>query len=407
MPVGGSPFRGSGLGPDRNSRLKPLPRSRLKPFPRSRLKRLPRILIAVAAIAAVVVVLRVAAPEIIERYVNRELADMGDYRGSVADVDLALLRGGYTLRDVSIVKEEAATTTPFAAMPTMDLSLQWRALMRGRAVGEIIMDRPVVNLVQAESDEETQLGTGVRWPDEIRDLFPFRLNLVQVRDGLVTFRAPGIETDDSLTVRNFRLALRNLTNVEDVEEGAFAELELDGRVMGNAPLHIEGRLDPNEEIATFDINLSLEGGRLVDVNPWLREFIKVDAEAGVFSMFAELAAADGRFEGYIRPIMENPELFDADEDTSGPFRKAWEALVGVAAKILENRRQDQVATQIPFAGEIEDPQAGIVATLVNLLRNAFVAAFAHSLEGSVSLRDVAQDVTCLNADQEEPEQEDC
>jgi hypothetical protein len=33
--------------------------------------------------------------------------------------------------------------------------------------------------------------------------------------------------------------------------------------------------------------------------------------------------------------------------------------------------------------------------MVNLLRNAFVAAFAHSLEGTVSLRDVAGDVRTI------------
>ena len=39
----------------------------------------------------------------------------------------------------------------------------------------------------------------------------------------------------------------------------------------------------------------------------------------------------------------------------------------------------------------------MLAALVNLVRNAFVAAFAHSLEGSISLRDVGEDVECLNA----------
>ena len=47
-----------------------------------------------------------------------------------------------------------------------------------------------------------------------------------------------------------------------------------------------------------------------------------------------------------------------------------------------------MATQIPFEGDIDSPDAGILAAAVNLLRNAFVAAFSHSLEGTVSLEDV-------------------
>ena len=69
-----------------------------------------------------------------------------------------------------------------------------------------------------------------------------------------------------------------------------------------------------------------------------------------------------------------------------------EGLVDVAAKILENRQEEQVATQIPLRGEIEDPDVDVLTTMVNLLRNAFVAAFSHSLEGSINLRDVAGDV---------------
>jgi hypothetical protein len=220
---------------------------------------------------------------------------------------------------------------------------------------------------------------------------------VEAHDGIVRFRAPGISTDDSLTMRDFEMQLRNLTNFQDLEEPAFADLDVSGSIMGNAPLSLTGSLDPNESVPTFDIDLSIEGARLVDVNPWLREFLKVDAEMGVFSMYSELAAAEGRFEGYVRPILENPEFADTAE-SAGPFRKVWERLVNVAAKVLENQQEEQVATQIPLRGEIEDPDVDLVTTIVNLLRNAFVAAFSHSLDGSINLRDVARDVRCLSGE---------
>jgi hypothetical protein len=361
-----------------------------------------KVLLALGIVIVLAIALRVASPWFVESYVNRQLADMGDYRGSVADIDLALVRGGYTLHDLTIVKSDSKVETPFVDMEKMDLSLQWKALFRAEAVGEVVMHQPVVNLVQSKSDEESQLGTGVNWPQEVRDLFPFQLNLVEVEDGRVTFRAPGIEANESLTARNVHLSLRNLTNVQDLDTEAFADIELDARVMGNAPLRLTGQIDANEELPTFDIDLSFEGAQLVDVNPWLQEFIKVDAHAGTFALYAELAAADGRFEGYLRPIMENPEFFDAEESTEGPFKKAWEALVGFAAKILENKEEEQVATQIPLSGEFENPNAGVLEAIVNLLRNAFVAAFAHSLAGTISLgdvdADVADEVACLESE---------
>jgi hypothetical protein len=346
-----------------------------------------KLLTAVGAVAVLAVALRAALPWLVKDYVNDRLAEIGEYRGDVEDVDLVLWRGGYVLNDVTIVKP-TADVEPFLVMDRMDISLQWSALLDAELVGELVMHRPAVNLVQAETPDDTQLGAGVNWPAQVRDLFPFRFNHVEIRDGLVTFRAPGIEANESLTLRNLSAVLHNLTNVQGRGHTAFAEIELRGGVMGNAPLDISGRIDPNEELPTFDINLSLEGARLVDVNPWLEQFLNVDAERGAFSMFAELATSDGRFEGYIKPIMEDPEIFRANEPAGGPFQKAWEALVQLATKVFENRAEQQVATQIPFSGELEDPRADILSAAVNLLRNAFVAAFTHSLDGSISLEDV-------------------
>ena len=42
--------------------------------------------------------------------------------------------------------------------------------------------------------------------------------------------------------------------------------------------------------------------------------------------------------------------------------------------------------------EIENPDADILTAMVTLAGDAFVAAFSHSLEGSINLRDVAGDV---------------
>jgi hypothetical protein len=354
-----------------------------------------KVLIAIAGLLVFAVVLRAVSPAIVERYVNRQLGAMGDYQGHVVDVDLMLLRGGYTLHDLTIVKTNANVETPFVAVPQMDLTLGWRALFHGQAVGELVMYAPNVNFVQSRSDQESQYGTGVNWPQEIRDLFPFRLNVVRVVDGLATFRAPGIQAEESMTARDFQLELTNLTNVQEVESEAHATIDLNARVMGNAPLTLNGQIDPNEELPTFDVDLTLEGARLVDINPWLREFLKADAHAGTFSLYAELAAADGRFTGYIKPILENPEFVERDDADEGPFRKAWEALVGFAAKVFENKTEDQVATQIPFSGEFEDPRAGILPALVNLMRNAFVSAFARTLDNTISFRDVGEDVSCL------------
>jgi hypothetical protein len=344
-------------------------------------------LVALAVVVVVLLGLRAGTPYMVKSYVNRELANMGDYRGHVEHVNVFLWRGGYALRDVEIVKIASKKAVPFAKIPQMDLTLQWNALLHGRAVGEVWMHDPVLNFVQSESGESSQLGGGTNWPAQIRNLFPFRLNLVEATNGLMTFQAPGIQANDALTMRDTHLLLRNLTNVQRKNQDAFAEIDLDGRIMGNAPVKLSGKIDPNAETPTFDIDLSLEGAKLVDVNPWLRRFLKVDAADGAFSMYSELAAAKGHFEGYVKPLLEHPKITSAKDEAQGPFQKLWAGLVSLAAKIFENRQEKQVATKIPVRGDIEDPKAGILPAIVNLARNAFVAAFSHSFDNSITLSD--------------------
>ena len=71
------------------------------------MRRRSQLALVVVGVAAVLVAARLVAPYAVERYANRQLADLGDYRGSVSDVDLFLWRGGYALRNLEIVKVAA------------------------------------------------------------------------------------------------------------------------------------------------------------------------------------------------------------------------------------------------------------------------------------------------------------
>ena len=88
-----------------------------------------------------------------------------------------------------------------------------------------------------------------------------------------------------------------------------------------------------------------------------------------------------------------PREFAAREGDKAVFDALIEARDRFGDKeILEDQDTEQVAARIPFSGTIKNPKAGILETIVSVMRNAFVSAFARSLEGSVSLRDVKKDL---------------
>jgi hypothetical protein len=349
-----------------------------------------KYLLILAIVVVVIVAARVSLEPIALDYVNDKLMALESYDGHIEDVDIALLRGGYDIQGIEIVKTGGKEPVPFFKGDRIEATIEWRSLMRGQLVAEGELYRPQLNLVQAESEQQSQLGEEVNWVDQFKQLFPFRFNTVRVHDGTVTFRAPGIQTQDALHARRINGELSNLTNVADSEKETFAHFGFQAEVLDGGSASVEGSIDPLAAKPTFDLNLRVENVQLPQVNPWLTRFIKADAESGRFDLFTELAAADGKFKGYAKPVMRDVNIYSSEEPEKNPLKRLWEGVVDFAANILENQEEDQVAARVPFSGTIKNPDTDLLATIGSVMRNAFVSAFARSLEGSISVRSVRQ-----------------
>ena len=347
-------------------------------------------LLALAIVAVVLVGVRLALEPVLLDYANDKLEALPSYGGHIDDLDLALLRGGYDLKGVEIVKTNAGQPVPFIKADRIEATVEWHSLLRGKLVAEGDLYRPQVNLVKAESEQKSQLGKEVNWVEQFKELFPFRFNTVRVHDGTLTFRAPGIQTQDALVARHIDGTLSNLTNVADSAKETFAHFGFTAEVLHGGKAEIAGSIDPLTPKPTFDLNLDLKNVELPQVNPWLTKFIKADAEQGEFELYMELAAADGRFKGYAKPVMRDVNIYSSKEPEKNPLRRLWEGIVDVAAHIFENHQEDQVAARIPLSGTIEHPNADLFATIGSVLHNAFVGAFARSIEGSISVRSLRE-----------------
>jgi hypothetical protein len=313
---------------------------------------------------------------------------MESYSGHVDAVHVALWRGAYGLKDVVIVKKDTAKNEPFASIAYLQLAIQWRALFNGSIVGRADFFRPSLNLVQGESARETQLGTDNDWAKTLEELFPFNFNAITVREGTVKFRAPGIKSSDAMVLHDIDASLNNLTNVLDQNNEAFARFDLHGKVLGNAPLEITGKMNPYASSPTFELDLKLEQVRLPELNPWLETYARINAGGGTFSLYSSSAAADRKFKGYVKPVLKDVQIVSVQKEDTNVLEKLWAGLVKVVAGIFKNHPHDQLATKIPFSGSIDDPKAGVFTTIVNVLRNAFVTAFSSSIDQKVGIDDV-------------------
>src|SRR4051812_43478528 len=110
--------------------------------------------IIIGVIVLVLLIVRLILPTVILKYMNKTLTNLKEFSGHVDDIDLAIIRGAYKINGIHIYKKDSVSkktdSIPFFESPSLDLSVQWKALFKGKVVGEIYVDDPVVNFVKGQ-----------------------------------------------------------------------------------------------------------------------------------------------------------------------------------------------------------------------------------------------------------------
>lgn len=346
-------------------------------------------LIGLAAAAAVLIGIRAALPPAILHFANGKLDRIPAYEGHIGDVDLAILRGAYQIEGVELRKVQGASSIPFFSADVIDLSVEWSALFRGKLVGEIIMQSPRLNFVVAESEKASQTSIDSSWEDRGRELFPLDINRFEIHDGRVRFRDLTRTPKVDIRLEDLEGVAKGLTTRPRPGEDLPATVHLTGKAQDHAKLRLDMELEPLAKLPTFDMDAELTGLRLATLNDFLKAYAKVDAEGGTFSLFTEVAAEDGRFKGYVKPLLKDVRIFSpGKKDEGGILETAWEALVAGVENVLENKPRDQLASEIPLSGRFTDPSAGVWSSVWSLLKNGFVRALRPSLRHDVDFGDV-------------------
>jgi hypothetical protein len=338
------------------------------------------------------VAVRVSLPWIVKTYVNKVLSENPEYDGHVSDVDIALIRGAYAIDGITITKRGGTAPIPFLDIDRIDLSVQWKALFKGSIVAEIEVLRPRVNFVNGPSKEDKQAGGGVDWREQVKKLVPLDINRFAVLDGEVHFADFSSSPKVDIYLKDLQVEALNLTNSEDLAGSLVATVTASGRPMGLGVFALNASLDPYATLPTFDLNASIKQLPLPALNSFISAYGKFDVEKGTMEIYTELAAEQGRFTGYVKPVLTDVQVVslkkEIERDHEGPLRIAWETLVGAGRGLLENDKKDQIAAKIPLSGSVAKPEVDAWSTIGSTLRNAFIQALFRGLDGQVDMSDV-------------------
>jgi Domain of Unknown Function (DUF748) len=339
----------------------------------------------VVVLAVLLIAIRLALPHLVRNYVNRTLSRIPDYRGEVGDIDIHLWRGAYTIHDAKVVRTSGKVPVPFFSAPRVDLSVQWRELFHRALVGTIQIHQAKLNFVKGPTEETSQTRVDASWQDRVKELFPLRINRFEIIGGQVHYRDFHSHPPVDVVINHVHVVARNLTNSLKLSKTLAATIDADGQPLGNANLTLRVDVDPYQEKPTFNAAAELTHVDLTKFNDFATAYGGFSFGSGWLDIYTELAAAKGKFTGYVKPLVTQLEIPDWKEEHENFLQRVWGVLVGVTAKVFRNHPKDRFATRIDYAGTWDDPTYSMWEVVGQVLKNTFIKAIPPRLEGDVSL----------------------
>lgn len=340
----------------------------------------------ILAVIAVLGIARIILPYVVLHYANKSLANMPAYYGHIEDIDISLYRGAYQIQSMYLNKKDKRTgkQTEFFKVKHVDLSVHWNALWNGRLVGELIFNSPELVF----TNNKTDLGSVKKDTNDFRkilkDFMPLKVNRFEINNGKMSYKDPEASPQVDISFTNIRALAQNLTNANNDKVVLPATLTASANAYeGTASLNM--KVNPLAERTTFDLNAELKKTNLILLNDFLKAYAKVDVNKGRLGLYTEFASKNGRYIGYVKPVIEDLDVLGPEDKKDNLFRKIWEGMVGSAAVILENRKTDQLATKVPIEGNLNGSDTDILETVFELLRNAFIQALMPAIDNKINL----------------------
>jgi hypothetical protein len=343
------------------------------------------------AIVILLIGIRIALPYAILKYVNKSLREMKGYYGNVNDIDLALYRGAYKINNIYLNKVDTLSMeqTEFFQSRVIDLSIEWQALLDGKIVGELDFEDPRLKFTKDKVEPKEISNDTSDFRDLLDKLMPLRVNRFEIINGVIQYTDNTSNPKVDIQMDNTHVLAENLTT-EKSDDILPSTVTADANIY-KGHLHLNMRLNALADKPTFDMNTELKETHLPELNEFFKAYGKFDVNRGVFGLYAEVAAKQGKFVGYVKPVIKDLDVLGAEDRKDNILQKMWEAVVGGAGQLLRNQKHDQVATKVPLEGTFEKTDANIWYAIIQVLKNAFIQALQPSIDQEINISSVGKE----------------
>ena len=340
------------------------------------------------SIIVLLIIVRIILPYVALHYANKTLASMNGYFGHVNDIDLAIYRGAYVIKDFYIDKVDSVSQqrVPFISSQLIDLSVEWKSLFHKRIVGELEFTNPVLIFTKDKAEPASIQKDTNDFRTVLNSFMPLKINRFQIINGKIQYIDSTSTPKVNIAMTNTQVLAENLSTVQDTAL-------LPAKVTASADvykgkLELKMKLAPLADSPTFDMNAELQNTSLPELNDFFKAYAKFDVHAGTFGLYTEVASKDGKYTGYVKPVIKDLDVIGPEDRNDSFFNKLYEAVVGAVGVILKNPEEKQVATKVPIEGEYGKTTVGTWRAIIEVLRNAFIQALYPSIDHEITILSV-------------------
>jgi hypothetical protein len=337
---------------------------------------------------------RIVLDPLVASRTRKALNSSPNQRATFSRVAVSVVHLSYKIEDLRIEKRlPGEGWAPFLTARSIDAGLYWSELVHGHLVGAISGDRPKLEIHVGATREDRPPSQLPEHIGEVLQRFtPFRLDRAEVRAGELLIVDDKVPKRPRLWFHDVQATLENFSTSNALGRGEPTVLALSATFQKTGKVSIFASADPLAKGLTFSGSAQLRGLDMRELGELLSATVDFTPEQGTLDMSARFEAADGRLSGGVRPIMRNAAVKQAKP---GLGAKIKSALADAALAILSDRvpNRNAVATTVPIHGDLNEPDMPLWPTIIGVIRNAFVAGLADTLEGLPPKSGKSQDAT--------------
>lgn len=323
-----------------------------------------------------ILVVRMLLPTAIKIGLNSYLKDSfsPSLSAHVSDVDLAILRGVYSVQ--GITASIKGSDGDFLEIADVDVSLPWRGVFKGELVADVVIDKlDVTYSNQLIPAIQKHLADSKKSKDKESLLKVGRLDVMNsvVRTNLFSnlTREQGIV----LTGLNARV-----TNLNPTEQAPLSPFDIQALLLGSGKIKTEGEANLRKDPLQWTIDSEMKNFDLTALNKFLKKNVPLTFTKGRLDLYAEAVTEQDKIKGYIKPFVKNLDVLKSKEKFVGTKHWLFEIVSALGNVVM--KADETMATRVPFIFDKEfKPETG--EAISKAFDNGFKQQLNRGIEHSV------------------------